>query len=125
KEVTGVNIIFETPSIADGSKLSTMISGNRLPDVISIAANTPVRIQLSEEEGYIYSITDLAKKWAPSLLNRLDEELVSYYKASDDKLYGLPSLFYSTNDLNEIIEMDYAINSNGGIVARKDMLDAY
>lgn len=125
KEKTGINIIFETPSNTDGSKLSTMISGNKLPDIISIAANTPVRIQLSEEKGYIYSITDLASKWAPSLLNRLDDELISYYTSSDKKLYGIPSLFYSTTDLSESIERGYSITSNGAIVARKDMLDAY
>lgn len=125
KEITGINIIFETPSTADGSKLSSMISGNKLPDLVTVAANTPDRIQLAEDGGYLFSITDLAQKWAPSLLTRLNEEMVSYYTASDGKLYGIPSLFYATDELNEMLEMGYSVTSNGAIVARKDMLDAY
>lgn len=125
KEITGINIRFQTPSTADGSKLSTMISGNNLPDVISIAANQTDRILLSEAEGYVFSITDLAAKWAPTLNERLEDELISYYQASDEKLYGIPQLFYSTDALTKMREIHSSYGSNGGIVARKDYLDAY
>lgn len=125
KEKTGCNIRFQTPSTADGSKLSTLISGNKLPDVISIAANQADRIQLAEEDGYVYSIDDLAKRWAPTLLTRLDDEIKSYYAASDSKLYGIPQYFYSTAALQEMQEIDARYLTNGCIIARKDYLDAY
>ena len=125
KEITGINIRFQTPSTADGSKLSTLISGNKLPDVISIAANQADRIQLAEEEGYMYSMNDLAERWAPSLLNRLDPELVSLYSASDGKLYGIPQYFYSIEALTDMQTVNSSYCSNGAIVARKDYLDAY
>ena len=125
KEITGINIKFQTPSTADGSKLSTMISGNKLPDVISIAANQADRIQLSEEDGYMYSINDLAERWAPTLLERLDPELKTYYAASDNKLYGIPQYFYSIEALTEMQKHNSSYTTNGAIVARKDYLDAY
>src|SRR5690554_3858089 len=37
REKTGVNVEFQTPATADGSKLSTMISGNQLTDLVTVA----------------------------------------------------------------------------------------
>jgi len=125
KEITGINIRFQTPAVADGSKLSTMISGNSLPDVISIAANQTDRILLAEDEGYVFSITDLAEKWAPTLNARMNEELYNMYKASDGKLYGIPQYFYEYEQLLKMRELDSGHMSNGVIIARKDYLDAY
>ena len=98
---TGVNIVFETPANADGSKLSTMMQTNTFTDVISIAANTQERIKLAEAKNYIYPIQELAKRWAPTLLTRLDEEMAEMYAASDGNLYGIPNHFYSTVQVNE------------------------
>ena len=121
---TGVNIVFETPANADGSKLSTMMQTNTFTDVISIAANTQERIKLAEAKNYIYPIQELAKRWAPTLLTRLDEEMAEMYAASDGHLYGIPNHFYSPVQVNEYKDMGYSLLSNGGIVARKDYLDA-
>ena len=125
KEKTGINIRFQAPSTADGSKLSTMISGNKLPDVVSVAANLSDRALLAEDGSYIWSIDDLAERWAPSLLERLDPEIRTYYKASDAKLYGIPQYFYTTKALEEMQTLHSSYLTNGGIVARKDYLDAY
>ena len=122
---TGVNVVFETPASADGAKLSTMMQTNTFTDVISIAANTQERIKLAESKKYIYPIQELAKRWAPTLLNRLNEEMAQMYAASDGNLYGIPNHFYSTAEVKEFNDMGYALLSNGGIVARKDYLDAY
>ena len=125
KEVTGVNIQFQVPAIADGSKLSTMIAGNRLTDIITTAANTPEHIQLAESNKYLWSITDLAEKWAPTLLTRLEEEMLNLYSASDGELYGLPSQFSSYNTFNNVKARGGRWVINGSIMARKDYLDAY
>lgn len=122
---TGVNVVFETPADASGSKLSTMMQTNTFTDVISIAANTQERIKLAEAEGYIYPIQELARRWAPTLLDRLDGEMAAMYAASDGNLYGIPNHFYSMEQVNEYFDMGYSLLSNGGIVARKDYLDAY
>lgn len=122
---TGVNVMFETPANSDGSKLSTMMQTNTFTDVISVAANTQERIKLAESGNYIYPIQELAKRWAPSLLSRLDEEMQTMYAASDGNLYGIPNHFYSTKQVNEYNDMGYSLVTNGGIVARKDYLDAY
>ncbi len=122
---TGVNVVFETPANSDGTKLSTMMQTNNFTDVISIAANQQERIKLAESKNYIFPIQELAKRWAPTLLDRLNQEMVTMYTASDGNLYGIPNHFYATEDVEEYKEMGYALNSNGGIVARKDYLDAY
>lgn len=122
---TGVNVVFETPASSDGSKLSAMMQTNTFTDVITIAANTQERIKLAEAEGYIYPIQELAKRWAPTLLTRLDREMADMYAASDGNLYGIPNHFYSTGQVGEYNELGYSLISNGGIVARKDYLDAY
>ena len=122
---TGITVRFETPANSDGSKLSTMMQTNTFTDVISIAANTQERIKLAESRNYIYPIQELAKRWAPTLLGRLNKEMVEMYTASDGNLYGIPNHFYSTEDVKEYADMGYSLLSNGGIVARKDYLDAY
>lgn len=122
---TGVNVMFETPANSDGAKLSTMMQTNTFTDVISIAANTQERIKLSEAGNYIYPIQELAKRWAPTLLTRLNSEMADMYAASDGNLYGIPNHFYSTADVKEYNDMGQALVTNGGIVARKDYLDAY
>lgn len=122
---TGVNVLFETPANSDGAKLSTMMQTNTFTDVISVAANTQERIKLAEAGNYIYPIQELAKRWAPTLLTRLDEEMASLYAASDGNLYGIPNHFYSTAQVKEYNDMGLALETNGGIIARKDYLDAY
>ena len=122
---TGVNVVFETPADASGSKLSTMMQTNTFTDVISVAANTQERIKLAEAKGYIYPIQELARRWAPTLLERLDEEMADMYAASDGNLYGIPNHFYSSEQVAEYSDLGYSLISNGGIVARKDYLDAY
>ena len=103
---TGVNVVFETPANSDGTKLSTMMQTNNFTDVISIAANQQERIKLAEAGNYIFPIQELAKRWAPTLLNRLNQEMVTMYTASDGNLYGIPNHFYSTEDVNEYKEME-------------------
>ena len=122
---TGVNVIFETPADSSGAELSTMMQMNTFTDVISIAANTQERVRLAETEGYIFPIQELARRWAPTLMERLDEEMATMYAASDGNLYGIPNHFYSTQQVEEYSDMGYSLLSNGGIVARKDYLDAY
>lgn len=124
KEKTGVSINFMTPVNDDGTQLNTLIAGNKLPDVITILANGAERVQLAEE-NYVYPINELSKRWAPRLMDRIDSDITKYFNASDGMLYGMPSHFYTTKDVEAYEAQGNELLSNGAIVARKDYLDAY
>lgn len=123
---TGIKINFKKATSSDGSEISMKISGNNLPDIISIKANTTLKSQLAEDEA-CYPIQELAKRWAPSFLKRLEEdaEMVNYYTYSDGNLYGIPNNFYMTQDVEDYENMGYSLLPTGAVLTRKDYLDAY
>lgn len=120
---TGVKVNFSTALNSDGSELSTMIAGDRLPDVITIT-DYSTRVQLAEE-GYTYSLSKLAEYYAPSLLDRMSDELSVYYAGSDGEVYGLANNFYTDEDIENYESSGGNLLSNYGIVVRKDYLEAY
>lgn len=123
KRATGVTIAFSYPANDSGDKLSTMIAGNMLPDVITIT-DTATKGQL-EEEGYLYSLNRLAEKYAPSLLSRIKESEWNYYKASDGNLYTLANNFYTDEEVEEYTSQGNVLHANGNFNLRKDYLYAY
>lgn len=120
---TGVRVSFVNAINNTHDELNTMIAGNKLPDVISID-NTSLRVQLSEE-GYCYAINKLAESYAPSLLKRISQEHWDYYKASDGNTYCLASNFYNDEDIAEFKDLGGEQYANGGLLVRKDWLNAY
>lgn len=120
---TGVKINFTTALNSDGSELSTMIAGGRLPDVITIT-DYSTRVQLAEE-GYVYSLSKLSEYYAPSLLTRMSDELVNYYAGSDGDVYGLANNFYNDEDIQEFADTGGSILPNYAVVVREDYLNAY
>ena len=123
-EKTGVKINFVSPLNSDSQMLNTLISSNLLPDLVTIMGNSSERVQLSEE-GYIYPLNELADRWAPKLMDKVEQEIYDYFKATDGNLYGLSQGYYTDADLALYDEMGENLVSNGAIVARKDYLDAY
>lgn len=122
---TGIKIEFMMPVLDDGAQLSTMIQGNKLPDVVTVGTTAKERFQLAND-GYVYSLDELAKRYAPTLSNRIDPEIRSYFEAEDKNVYALPNHFYTTSDMTAYEEQEAQnLLPNGAIVARKDYLDAY
>ena len=120
---TGVRVTFQTAINNTHDELNTSIAGGKLPDVISLD-NTPLRVQLAEE-GYCYAINKLAESYAPSLLNRVSKEHWDYYKSTDGNTYCLASNFYNDADVQEFKELGGKQYANGGLLVRKDWLNAY
>ncbi|MBQ9480727.1 MAG: extracellular solute-binding protein [Clostridia bacterium] len=123
-EKTGVKINFEIPVKDDGEKLTTMIAANKLPDLVTVTVNDLTRIKLAEE-GYVYSITDMAKKWAPNFIGSYSEEIQKYFAATDGKLYGMPHLYYTQEDMEDYAKQGGYLLPNTVFCARKDILDWY
>ncbi len=120
KRRTGISVNFTSPVDESGEMLNLMIAGDTLPDVISVQAYTPKATQLAMEH-YVYPVDELAKRWAPSLLGRIEDDIRAYYQLADGHIYGLPSEAYSSKYVSE--EDKWA--PNGGIVVRKDWLEWY
>lgn len=122
---TGIKINYSTPVTDDGSKLSTMLTSGKLPDVITVGAGSDTRVQLGEG-GYTYPIEELARRYAPSLLPRLDDDVKAFFKQSDGYMHALPNHFYTQSDLQAYEEQEGRnLLSNGAMLCRKDYLDAY
>ncbi|HEY8443291.1 MAG TPA: hypothetical protein VIL24_00595 [Clostridia bacterium] len=122
-QTTGVKINWIKPVTDDGTKLGTYLANNTLPDVITVN-DYAVRVQLAEE-GYCWPLDGLAERWAPTMLDRIDQNLFDYYKSSDGQLYCLPANGYKDSDIAEFNDMGGYLISNGAIIVRKDYLEAY
>lgn len=115
KEKTGVKIKFTVPVTDDGQKLSTLISGNKLPDMISVQCWYPQCSQLASQ-GYLYSLDDLIEKWAPSFKAKEQKDIWAYFTEGNGKCYGVPNFAYSTQYVNDTDKME----PNGCLMVRED-----
>ena len=100
KEKTGVNIKFVSPVTDDNQKLSTLISGNKLPDMISVQSWYSQCSQLANQ-GYLYSLDGLIERWAPSFKDKIQEDMWNYFKEGDGNTYGVPNFAYSTKYISD------------------------
>ena len=124
-EKTKIKINYVTPALDDGAQLSTMISGNKLPDVITVGAGSEEATQLATE-GYAYPIQTLAEKYAPSLMTRIDQQILNWYSVADGNIYGLPNHSYTDADMEAYAAQEgIKLNSNGALIVRKDYLEQY
>ena len=121
KEVTGIDVKFETPVADDGTKLSTMIAGDELPDVISVPTSQTRIISSLAQQGYVYDINTLAQKWAPTLFEHLPQDVWDWWAFGNGKTYGITNHYYSYKDVPE----GEQLQPNGGMMVRKDIFDAW
>ena len=119
KEITGVTIRFTSPVENNDTTLRLLVQSDEMPDVISVKAYQQYQAQLALE-GYVYPIDELAKRWAPSLTERIEEDIYNYYSIGEH-LYGLPNCAYSEKYVNE----DTKWEPNGAMLVRKDWYDWY
>ena len=121
KEDTGISIHFTTPVQDDGQKLTTMIAGGDLPDVISTTTSKTQTLASLAQQGYVYDINTLADKWAPTLYDHLPEDVMDWWAYGNNKTYGIPNHYYSYEDIPE----GEQLQPNGGMMVRKDLFDAW
>ena len=116
KAKTGITVNFDTALSSGTDKLSLMIGGDTLPDVITLDGQDERFWQLGNQ-GYLFPINGLQERWAPSLDIPLDVQNV--YTMKDGNLYGLPSYFRTSED------SDTKLETNGGMMIREDWYQAY
>ena len=115
KEKIGVNIKFTVPVTDDGQKLSTLISGDKLPDLISVQCWYNQCSQLASQ-GYLYPLDGLIERWAPSFKDREQTDIWEYFREGDGYTYGAPNFAYSTKYVNDTDKME----PNGCLMVRED-----
>ena len=114
QEKTGVTIRFTTPVTDDGQKLATLISGDVLPDVVSIQSWYQQCSQLANQK-YLFAVDELMDRWAPKMEATMEEDLWNYFQQGDGHNYGFPNLCFSDNYLS-----GEQLYPNGGILVRED-----
>ncbi|MGI6714525.1 MAG: extracellular solute-binding protein [Bacilli bacterium] len=114
QEKTGVTIRFNTPVTDDGQKLATMISGDVLPDVVSIQSWYQQCSQLALQ-NYLFPVDELMRRWAPNFLDRVEEDLWNYFQEGNGHNYGFPNICFSENYLS-----GEQLYPNGGMLVRED-----
>ena len=102
-EDTGVKPNIIIPTGNEKEYLNVMIASNDLPDAMVLEWYAPETKKLIES-GMIYSIDELAEKYAPDLMDMIPEEVKTYHRQADGKLYYLPSFFTSEEEFNQSIE---------------------
>jgi len=120
KEKTGITVKFETPVADDGQKLTTMIAGNLLPDIISVPTSSSKIIASLAQQGYVYDINTLASKWAPSLYENLPEDVWNWWSYGNGRTYGITNHYYSYEDVPE-----GNLQPNGGMMVREDIFNEW
>lgn len=123
-EKTGIRINFQTPLIDDGTMLNSLLNSQKMPDLITVDVNNTTRVQM-QEEGYAYPLDELAKRWAPTLFDNWSDEINKLFAATDGKLYVVPSLYYSMDDIAAFEAQGSILQANATFIARKSYLDWY
>lgn len=107
---TGVNVNIQSASTNNHEEINTMISDNRLPDVITLS-DSSLRILLAEE-GYCLPLNQLAQYYAPGIVNSIGHR---FYK-------GIPTWHtfnitrYSSPDKNNKFSIICLITNNVNII---------
>jgi len=100
---TGATPRIIIPTGNEKEYLNVLIASDDLPDVMVVEWYAPETKKLIES-GRIYSIDELAEKYAPELMGMIPDDVKKYHSQKDGKLYYLPSFFTSEQEFNEALE---------------------
>lgn len=122
-EKTGVDLNLSKPVTDDGQKLSTMIAGNQLPDIMTVDKNDPALQQMIEAD-LLWSFEDLIEEYAPQMKDIIPEEILQNYKAEDGKTYQFTTWVQGEAWQKAAKEYDQLVGTNQPMIAiRSDYYD--
>lgn len=114
KTKTGLDITFDTSVSSSTDRLSLMISSGDLPDILTMSASDSRYKQLAQE-GKLWSLDELCEQYGVEIAVG---DNIRYNYAVEGDLYGLPNYFYTTDE-------NTTLETNGGMLIRKDWFEAY
>jgi putative aldouronate transport system substrate-binding protein len=121
-EQFGIEVEFVTAADDSGSQLSTLISSDSVPDLITLKGlwDSPSTglIRQMAEAGMLSSYNDLMDQYLQEEEKaNFRSDVLAWYALADGKTYAYPNYAYSTDDLPK----DSGLIPNRGIVIRKDL----
>ncbi len=119
---TGVNLNLIIPTGNEAEKKNLMIASGDLPDFVSMGWWEPQAIQL-EQSGLIWSLNELADRYAPDFWDVTSDSVVSWYTREDGRIYGYPNVTEPPERVAQIEDLAL-VNSYLGFMVRKDIWEA-
>lgn len=119
KADTGVDIVFTSPSGNEAERLSSLISSNTLPDIITLGWSEEQADEMIDK-GMVYPLNELADQYDPYFWKVTDAAAVDWYTQEDGNIYSYPNSTYTPEDY----ETHDNIGSNQTFLVRKDMYEA-
>ncbi len=110
-EQTGISFEAIAPVTSDDTKLSLLISSDDLPDIVTAGYQNP-DWEAMIKEGQLADLEEVAREYAPELLNLVDKEVWDYCRSDDGHVYYLLSCWDSTTSRQKFEEYNYLIQSN-------------
>lgn len=92
-EETGVKLEIQT---GDTDKLNMLIQTGKLPDVVTLDANSTQR-KLLETSGMVQPLDTLRDEYAPDLV--VPQSMIDWYTADDGHWYSIASYYYGNDNI--------------------------
>lgn len=92
-EETGIKLEIQT---GDTDKLNMLIQTGKLPDVITLDANSTQR-KLLEANGMVQPLDTLRDQYAPDLV--VPQSMIDWYMAEDGHWYSIASFYYGDDNI--------------------------
>ena len=92
-EETGIKLEIQT---GDTDKLNMLIQTGKLPDVITLDANSTQR-KLLESGGMVQPLDTLRDQYAPDLV--VPQSMIDWYTAEDGHWYSIASYYYGDDNI--------------------------
>ena len=120
---TGVDLNFMKPVVDDGQKLNMMITGNQLPDILTLDKNDAALKKMAEA-GMLWSLDELIDQYAPKMREILPKEILSNYQMADGKTYQFTTWIQGEAWQKAAREYDQIVGTNQPVMTvRKDYYD--
>lgn len=94
-EETGIKLEIKT---GDTDKLNMLIQTGKLPDVITLDANSTQR-KLLEDKGLVQPLDTLRDQYAPDL--EVPQSMIDWYTAADGHWYSIASFYYGDDNIKD------------------------
>ncbi|MGL5978375.1 MAG: extracellular solute-binding protein [Erysipelotrichaceae bacterium] len=118
-EDTGVSIDFMVPTGSETTALDALITGDNLPDLITLGWWEP-QVDLMVEQDMVYALNELADTHDPYFWKVGNSDSLDWYTKEDGNVYGYPNSSLSPKDY----ETHVNIPSNQTFLVRKDIYEA-
>lgn len=118
-EKTGADISFISPDGSESETLDALISGNSLPDIITLGW-WETQLSVIIDRGLVFPLNRLAEEYDEYFFEVADPDRLAWYTQGDGNVYCYPNSSYSIKDY----ENGQGAVSNQTFLVRKDIYEA-